>query len=185
LQAGEAEPTCRRLGQLYYRIREGLGFNKAPGEYGAFPTDPYSHTPKHAGAQQPGMTGQVKEEILTRFGELGVHVDEGMVRFELGLLRAREFVESPAMLRFPDVKGQWQELHVPKAALAFSWCQVPFVYRLDDSVEPAIAVTLDDGSRVSVKGLTLPADLSTELFLRSGRVRQVEVVLRRSQLFRD
>jgi len=62
---------------------------------------------------------------------------------------------------------------------------VPFVYRLDDSVEPAIAVTLDDGSRVSVKGLTLPADLSTELFLRSGRVRQVEVVLRRSQLFRD
>ena len=185
LQAGEAEPTCRRLGQLYYRIREGLGFNKTPGEYGAFPTDPYSHTPKHAGAQQPGMTGQVKEEILTRFGELGAHVDDGMVRFELGLLRAREFVESPAILRFPDVKGQWQELRVPKAALAFSWCQVPFVYRLDDSVEPAIAVTLDDGSRVSVKGLTLPADLSTELFLRSGRVRQVEVVLRRSQLFRE
>ena len=66
--------TGRRLGQLYYRVREGIGFNKTPAEYGAFPTDPYSHTPKHAGAKQPGMTGQVKEEVLCRFGELGVEL---------------------------------------------------------------------------------------------------------------
>ena len=57
-----ADPaTCQRLGSLYYRVREGIGFNKSPVEYGAFPTDPYSHTPQHLGAQQPGMTGQVKE----------------------------------------------------------------------------------------------------------------------------
>ncbi|CAN0044150.1 unnamed protein product, partial [Discosporangium mesarthrocarpum] len=42
----------------------------------AFPTDPYSHTNRH-GAQQPGMTGQVKEEIVTRFGELGVRIEGG------------------------------------------------------------------------------------------------------------
>ena len=53
--------------QLYDRVRRGLGFNKTAVEYGAFPTDPYSHTPAHAGAQQPGMTGQVKEELLTRW----------------------------------------------------------------------------------------------------------------------
>ena len=64
---GADEDTCHRLGRLYYRVREGLGFNKSPGEFGAFPTDPYSNTPKHAGAQQPGMTGLVKEEVLTRF----------------------------------------------------------------------------------------------------------------------
>ena len=50
-----------RLGGLYYRVRHGIGFNKDPAQYGAFPTDPYSHTPKHAGAQQPGMTGQVRK----------------------------------------------------------------------------------------------------------------------------
>ena len=46
--------------------------------YGAFPTDPYSHTPAGKGAQQPGMTGQVKEDVISRFGELGVEVKNGV-----------------------------------------------------------------------------------------------------------
>jgi hypothetical protein len=185
LTEGADEETCRRLRRLYYRVRDGLGFNKTPGEYGAFPTDPYSHTPKHAGAQQPGMTGQVKEEILTRFGELGVRVSEGAVKLEVGLLRAREFVASPQRFRFLDVDGQWQELTVPESGLAFTWCQVPFVYRLDDSAEPGVRVTLDDGSHLTPTGLTLPTELSAELFLRSARIRQIELVVRRSQLFPD
>jgi hypothetical protein len=185
LAEGADENTCRRLGQLYYRVREGLGFNRTPDEFGAFPTDPYSNTPKHAGAQQPGMTGLVKEEVLTRFGELGVRVSEGAVNFELALLRAREFVGSPRTFRFLDVDGQWQELSVPKSVLAFTWCQVPFVYRLDDSAEPAVTVTLDDGSHLTPIGLTLPPELSAELFMRSGRIRQIELVVRRSQLFSD
>ena len=185
LTEGADEETRNRLGRLYYRVREGLGFNKTPDEYGAFPTDPYSNTPKHARAQQPGMTGMVKEEVLTRFGELGVRVNEGAVHFELALLRVREFLASPQVFRFLDVDGQWQELAVPKSGLAFTWCQVPFVYRLDDSAETAMTVTLDDGSDVTPIGLTLPTELSAELFLRSGRIRQVELVMRRSQLFSD
>ena len=183
LTEGADEETRHRLGRLYYRVREGLGFNKTPGEYGAFPTDPYSNTPKHAGAQQPGMTGLVKEEVLARFGELGVRVNEGAVHFELALLRIREFLATPQVFRFLDVDGRWQELTVPKSGLAFTWCQVPIVYRLDDSAEPAVTVTLDDGSDVTPIGLTLPTEVSAELFLRSGRIRHVEVVARRSQLF--
>ncbi|MFW2388842.1 MAG: hypothetical protein ACN4G0_10925 [Polyangiales bacterium] len=179
------DETCQRLGRLYYRIREGLGFNKAPGEYGAFPIDPYSHTPKHAGAQQPGMTGQVKEEILTRFGELGVQVSEGSVSFDLRLLRARELVSAPRPFRFLDANDVWRELSVPESGLAFTWCQVPFVYRLDDSAEPAVQVTLDDGRHLTFSDLTLPTDLSAELFQRRGRIRRVDLVLRRSQLFSD
>ena len=78
--ANASDELVERLGHLYYRIREGIGFNKTPTEYGAFPTDPYSHTPKHAGAQQPGMTGQVKEEVLTRFAELGIRVENGQLQ---------------------------------------------------------------------------------------------------------
>jgi len=185
LAEGADEDTCHRLGQLYYRVREGLGFNRTPGEFGAFPTDPYSNTPKHAGAQQPGMTGLVKEEILTRFGELGLRVDEGKVRLHPGLLRAREFLANPQPFRFLDVEGQWQELIVPKSALAFTWCQVLFVYHLDDAAEPVMTVTLDDGSRRTLTGLMLTAELSTELFLRTGRIRQIELVVGRSQLFPD
>ena len=86
---GGADPAITaELAAAYYDIRAGIGFNKPPEVYGAFPTDPYSHTPKGQGAKQPGMTGQVKEEILTRFGELGVRVEEGAIVFEPVLLRA-------------------------------------------------------------------------------------------------
>ena len=185
LTEGADEETCHRLGRLYYRVREGLGFNKTPDEYGAFPADPYSNTPKHAGAQQPGMTGMVKEEVLTRFGELGVRVSEGAVTFEVGLLRAREFVASPQAFRFLDVDGQWRELTVPESGLAFTWCQVPFVYRLDDSAEPSVMVTKDDGNHLNLTGLALPTEWSVELFLRSGRIRRVDLVVTRRQLFAD
>ena len=66
VEEGAAETVIAALANAYYDIRQGLGFNKSPAEYGAFPTDPYSHTPMGSGARQPGMTGQVKEEILTR-----------------------------------------------------------------------------------------------------------------------
>jgi hypothetical protein len=83
------------LAAAYYDIRAGLGFNKTPDVYGAFPTDPYSHTPWGNGARQPGMTGQVKEEILTRWGELGVAVQDGRLHFSPTLLRDDEFLTAP------------------------------------------------------------------------------------------
>ncbi|MEM6927671.1 MAG: hypothetical protein AAF602_12130, partial [Myxococcota bacterium] len=77
VDAGEASEVCERLANAYLKVRAGLPFNKSVVEYGAIPTDPYSHTPFHLGAQQPGMTGQVKETFLARYGELGVRVREG------------------------------------------------------------------------------------------------------------
>jgi len=168
---------CPRLGGLYYRVREGIGFNKTPAEYGAFPTDPYSHTPGHGGAQQPGMTGQVKEEVLTRFGELGLRVVDGEVRFDPALLRAREFTSEARTFRFLDVHGQWQELTVPASGLVFTWCQVPILYRLRSEGRPVLTVTLRDGSIESLPQLSLPSELSSELFRRSGHVRQISLDL--------
>ncbi|MFT4604207.1 MAG: hypothetical protein ACI9W4_000936, partial [Rhodothermales bacterium] len=133
LDQGSDVLTARRLGELYYSIREGIGFNKTPAEYGAFPTDPYSHTPGHAGAQQPGMTGQVKEEMITRFAELGVRVAGGAVSFQPALLREREFISDARPFRYLGVGGDWQELEVPASGLAFTWCQVPLVYTLGET----------------------------------------------------
>lgn len=60
---GVGEPArtpCPR--DKYYELRKGLGgFNKSPAVYGAFPADPYSHTPAHAGAKQPGMARTAQE----------------------------------------------------------------------------------------------------------------------------
>ena len=87
----------------YEDIRGGIGFNKTPAQYGAFPTDPYSHTPGFTGARQPGMTGQVKEEVLTRLVELGVTVQSGSVVFEPILLRTQEMLTASAVLDYYDV----------------------------------------------------------------------------------
>jgi hypothetical protein len=184
-EAGAEEAVCRRLGGLYYRIREGIGFNKTPSEYGAFPTDPYSHTPKHIGAQQPGMTGQVKEEMMARFAELGVRIHGGAVQFDPSLLREREFLSESLPFRFLDVDGQWQELTVPNSALAFTWCQVPLVYRLDESAEPAVTVTWDNGERQTWATLALPAEVAEQLFQRNGCIREIDLVLQRRQLFAE
>ncbi len=181
-EQGADEAICQRLADLYYRVRGGIGFNKTPAEFGAFPTDPYSHTPKHMGAQQPGMTGQVKEEIVTRLAELGVRVFSGTVQFDPALLREREFADDPQSFRYLDVDGQWQTLTVPAKGLAFTWCQVPIVYRLDESTEPGMTVVREDGEQQSLPGLALPAEAARHLFARNGGVRRIELVLTRRQL---
>ena len=183
--AGADEATCSRLAGLYYAVRDGIGFNKTPSEYGAFPMDPYSHTPKHAGAQQPGMTGQVKEEVLTRFGELGVRVRNGAVHFEPGLLRPLEFSAEPREFRYLDVKGEWQDLQLPAASLAFTWCQVPIVYRLDETAKPSLSLTYEYGMTEAMEALVLQDSISTELFLRSGRIQQITVNVRYGDLYSD
>ena len=175
--------VAQRLGELYYQVRAGIGFNKTPAEYGAFPTDPYSHTPKHAGARQPGMTGQVKEEIRSRFGELGVCINGGSISLKPSLLRRQEFGDSETSMRYVDVDGQWQSLTVPGDGLAFTWCQVPFVYTLDRDKSIGLHVALDDGTENNFPNFDIPADLSRELFGRTGRIREITANLDPHSLF--
>jgi len=183
LAQGADPHTLSRLGNLYYRVREGIGFNKTPAEYGAFPTDPYSHTPRHAGARQPGMTGQVKEEIISRFGELGIQVEDGVAHFTPALLRPREFLATERKLRYLDVAGKWQALALGPDSLAYTWCQVAIVYRLDDAAPPGLTIIDANGLRRSLPRLSLSAEDSAELFRRSGRIRRLELTLQTDALF--
>ena len=180
---GADRPTVKRLGELYYRVRRGIGFNKTPAEYGAFPTDPYSHTPRHAGARQPGMTGQVKEEILTRFGELGVRIRDGGVLVQPALLRAREFGSRKRSFCYLDVNNVRHDHDLPPSSLGFTWCQVPIVYVLDDKTESRLVVTFDDGTESAHASLSIPADVSAEVFKRSGRIRRITVTFAADRLF--
>ncbi len=102
-RCGDDHETLVKLKRWYYDIRSGLGFNKSPRVWGAFPQDAYSHMPASGGAKQPGMTGQVKEEILARWGELGIQVDNGCVLFDPRLLRADEFMAEPERMSYLDI----------------------------------------------------------------------------------
>ncbi|MBN2184415.1 MAG: hypothetical protein JW746_03720 [Candidatus Krumholzibacteriota bacterium] len=171
---GLPETVKGSLAGYYYRIRSGLSFEKTAGEYGAFPTDPYSHTPKHAGAQQPGMTGQVKEEIITRLGELGVVVDEGRVIFDPVILRRSEFLSAEADFGFYGIDGKYRTITVPEGCLAFTFCQVPVIYHLTAG-EKWLEVESAGGSKVREKGCLLDRVSSRPLFDRTGSVSRIDV----------
>lgn len=163
------------LAAVYYDIRAGLGFNKTPTVYGAFPTDPYSHTPAGGGARQPGMTGQVKEEILTRWGELGVSVQNGQLHFVPTLLRDDEFLTEPDSFAFIDAAGKWQTAALPANSLAFTFCQTPIIYTRADIAQ--IEVMYGDGGDVTIPGATLDAPTSQHILSRSGLVKWVRVTI--------
>ena len=98
IERGEKQELVDRLVEHYYAIQQGIGARKAPKIYGAFPTDPYSHTPAGRGAQQPGMTGQVKEDVIVKWGELGVVVKEGLLSFMPRILRQSLFLKSAGQI---------------------------------------------------------------------------------------
>jgi hypothetical protein len=163
------------LAAAYEDIRAGLGFNKTPDVYGAFPTDPYSHTPWGNGARQPGMTGQVKEEILTRWGELGVAVQNGRLHFEPTLLRDDEFLIAPDNFNYIDVAGQRQTLPLPANGLAFTFCQTPIIYERGNGAQ--IEVVYGDGRTVTFPGRSLDLATSQHIFNRNGLVKYLHVMI--------
>lgn len=171
-QKADAATVQRLIGQ-YYDIRAGIGFNKTPEEYGAFPSDPYSHTPGNAGAQQPGMTGQVKEDVLARFGELGLLVEEGKIRFQPRLLRESEFLDAPDKLQYFGLQGQAQSLELPRGSLGFTYCQVPVVCHLSEKA--GIRLIMADGSSNTIDGFEIGTAHSARIFGRTGEVARIEV----------
>ncbi len=156
----------------YYEILEGIGAHKSPELYGAFPTDPYSHTPAHRGAQQPGMTGQVKEDIIARFGELGVQVESGRLGFKPYLLNKDELLSEPATFTYIDRFHRRQTLELGRNSLAFTLCQIPVVYTF--GISDGVALTRDRGEVVRFDGHMLDEAHSHLVFSRNG-VQKIEV----------
>ena len=165
------ESVRSRLADAYRRVRAGLGLRKTPQEFGAVPHEPYSHTPWGAGAQQPGMTGQVKEGVLARLGELGVRLREGEIRFEPHLLDASELLTGGVSWRPRAVGGH--QLAIPGGAIGFCVCGTPVVLEPGDA--PEIRVHTAHGETVTIAGASLGRSWSKEVFSRTGRVRSIEV----------
>jgi hypothetical protein len=172
---GASQSLVRQLAACYYDVRSGLGDYKTAEQYGAFPTDPYSHTPAHAGARQPGLTGQVKEDILCRIGELGVFVREGRIRFRPELLRLTDFLQEPGEFRYYDVRNTPRRIHLPARSLAFTYCQVPILFRLGS--EDRLRIVYADSREEHVPGLSLGSKASRSIFNRDGEIKLLTVWL--------
>ena len=121
------QTALERLRTHYHAIREGIGSHKTPAEYGSFPFDAYSHTPSMSGVQQPGMTGQVKEDIISRFFELGVHVQDGQITF------------CPIMLTDADFRD---------GELRFSYCGTEIIYRKTGKGTGSVTLTPEQSQHI-------------------------------------
>ncbi|XHR30643.1 MAG: hypothetical protein ACFUZC_08785 [Chthoniobacteraceae bacterium] len=182
-QAMASDPNALYVPQLadaYYEARSGLGFTKSPAEYGAFPTDPYSHTPRNRGAQQPGMTGQVKEEVLTRLGELGVSVEGGRIQFSPTLLRRDEFTTDSHSFAYIDINGLDQDWLLPPQSLAFTFCQTPVAYVLTESANGeaanfSIIIERKGATANPISGNSLSCAESQDIFNRTGEITKIIV----------
>ena len=173
IKSKDDKKTIGKLFDHYFEINEGVGVNKSPDLYGAFPTDPYSHTPFGRGAQQPGMTGQVKEDIISRFGELGLRVFDGKISFDPSILRKDEFNLTESVFKYVDYNSKIKLMNLNKNTLAFSICQVPVIYHLSKSEE--IEITFVNGDSKRISGNEIDEINSKKIFERNNEIEKIDV----------
>jgi hypothetical protein len=173
---GADHAVVGKIKDHYFDIKAGIGLHKSPRLYGAFPTDPYSHTPGNAGAQQPGMTGQVKEDYISRMREIGIHIQDGEIAFQSSLLNPAELLNQESTFGYFDLKGEQQQMILQRGQLGFTFCQVPVLYSASDVDK--ISVTFADGKRILMAGHIIGKDLSPKVFQRTGEIVLIEVSFR-------
>ncbi len=99
------------------------------------------------------MTGQVKEDIISRWFELGVSVRDGQITF------------APTMLRDEDFKD---------GELRFTYCGTEIIYR------KAKSVCQSEGRSVLCQAkpvCVLTKEQSAHLFARDGEIKQLIIEL--------
>ncbi len=175
-----SEEARRELLNHFYEIGDGIGIHKSPEVHGAFPTDAYSHTPAHRGAQQPGMTGQVKEDILASLYELGVIVENGVLVFNPVMLRKSSFRDQKGSLAFIRHDLNKDVLSISSGTLCFSYCQLPVIYSIgrDEKLE----ITHKDGNITTENTLRLDGVMSSSVFRRTGEIEMIRVTLQEDRL---
>jgi len=181
-RSGASKSELKEIADGYYRIRSGMGFNKTPQEFGAFPPDPYSHTPSGRGAKQPGMTGQSKEDILSRWMEFGVFSLGGRIEFRPAMLRTADFLSESRSWEVRGIDGDSQVLVLPKDSLGFTICGVPVIYQLGKA-GPQTVVETFEGTEEIAEGVELSVPASRSIFARSGTIKQITVSLTVRELF--
>ena len=116
------------------------------------------------------MTGQVKEEILTRFGELGCFVKKGEIHFNPKLLRTSEFLVKTENFFYTNTNNKDCQIKVEKNQLAFTYCQVAIIYELSKRDKWLIEYFEKSGKIKKIENNTLNFKLSKQIFERKNNI---------------
>jgi hypothetical protein len=126
------------------------------------------------------MTGQVKEDILVRMGELGVQIKNGTLNFAPSLLKKDEFSTESKTFKLVSLDQEEYELTLPENGLGFTCCQVPVIYMIADKA--GLEVEFDNGSGKSFDDINLDVDTTQKIFNRDGSVKKVTVSIQSENL---
>jgi hypothetical protein len=140
----------------YRKVTGNFLYRKDSTACQAIPIEPYSHSSFDGKSQQPGMTGQVKESVLMRRGELGIIVENGCLRFDPWFVKPDEF----------DEKGR----------LSFTVCGIPVRYIPGDIMEGYTDIHYSGGEKERVSGLVLPESISQAVFFRENGITGIDVL---------
>ena len=148
-------PKAQTVYQKYREVTRQFLYRKDSMACQAIPIEPYSHSSFDGKSQQPGMTGQVKEAVLMRRGELGVIVDNGCLQFD-------PWFVAPAEL---DGEG----------CLSFSVCGIPVRYMPSDLDHDYVDIHYSGKGKESIPGHMLPEGISRDVFFRRDDIMGIDV----------
>ena len=104
-----------------------------------------------------------------------------MLEFNPKLLRRSEFLNKKRDFTFINIFKQKLNTTMEKNQLAFTYCQVPIIYNLNDK-DWQIEIQLSDGSNEKIKGRKISKKLSAPIFKRSGDVQKINLRCPTSEL---
>jgi hypothetical protein len=126
------------------------------------------------------MTGQVKEDILSRFGELGVVISDGKLSFKPDLLRKEEFLKEDKIFNYFNVDVEQKVIQLQAGSLCFTYCQVPILYKIAD--QNKLIITNQSNEALEFDAWTINSEFSSHIFNRTNEVKQVLVQIKKSYL---
>jgi hypothetical protein len=115
----------------------------------------------------------VKEDIVSRFYELGFFVNDGKINFDPTILRKTEFIEEEKSFKYVNLNNDINYIELDKHSLAFTVCQVPIIYSL--SVQKSIRISYMDNTDKIIEGHELDAENSESIFNRTNLIKAVYV----------
>jgi hypothetical protein len=112
----------------------------------------------------------VKEGVICRFMELGVHFEQQTIRFQPRILRHAEFIKELSSTEIIRIDGSTKKYQLAKDSLLFTLVQTPVIYTLTDADSISIDIKYSDGRQTSQRSSTLDAELANNIINRSGTV---------------
>ena len=173
MTSGADPAVTAALADAYYDIRRGWASTNRPRSTVRFQPIPIPTRRWNGGARQPGMTGQVKEEIITRWGELGVKFEQGALCFSPTLLRSDEFLQKESDFTYFNLSGEPQTLRLSPGSLAFTLCQTPIIYQRGAVAQ--IETIDESGQARTLSGHYLDIETTLCIINRDGTIAKILV----------